>query len=379
MVSDILTRETREWNLERINHLLPELASIIQTIKPSLLDVQDSYVWPLQNSGKYSVKTGYFSLVQHEVLAPATPDWKKLVWNPPLLPKLKYFLWKILQNALPTGENLRRRGMLTNTFCQSCGDAESLNHIFFHCSLAKEVWAQELWTTPLSLDSEAPFATTLQQSYSWKNLSPMGIKGNIFPWIFWNLWVARNKRLFHNLRLSAQEVLSQAIRSAREWEQAQPLAPAAKAPQPHININHNRPLTVPTIFCNTDASWKAQSAGLAWIFSTQSEAELGRKALSLNFVSSPCMAEALAIRGALLHAASLNYTNICLRTDSQVLFGAINKRIWTIELFGILSDIDSLVFSSSSPFASCRIVFIPRSANGLADGLAKAHLPLSAL
>ena len=159
----------------------------------------------------------------------------------------------------------------------------------------------------------------------------------------------------------------------------QPLAPAAKDPQPHININHNRPLTEPTIFCNTDASWKAQSAGLAWIFSTQSEAELGRKALSLNFVSSPCMAEALVIRGALLHAASLNYTNICLRTDSQVLFGAINKRIWTIELFGILSDIDSLVFSSSSPFASCRIVFIPRSANGLADGLAKAHLPLSAL
>lgn len=124
----------------------------------------------------------------------------------------------------------------------------------------------------------------------------------------------------------------------------QPLAPAAKDPQPHININHNRPLTEPTIFCNTDASWKAQSAGLAWIFSTQSEAELGRKALSLHFVSSPCMAEALVIRGALLHAASLNYTNICLRTDSQVLFGAINKRIWTIELFGILSDIDSLVF-----------------------------------
>ena len=64
---------------------------------------------------------------------------------------------------------------------------------------------------------------------------------------------------------------------------------------------------------------------------------------------------------------------------SQVLIRAINKRIWMIELFGILSDIDSLAFSSSSPFTFCRFDFISWSANGLADGLANTHLTLSAV
>ncbi|KAG2293257.1 hypothetical protein Bca52824_039926 [Brassica carinata] len=43
---------------------------------------------------------------------------------------------------------------------------------------------------------------------------------------------------------------------------------------------------------------------------------------------------------------------------SQMLIRAINKRIWMIELFGILSDIDSLAFSSSSSFTFCRFDFI---------------------
>lgn len=41
-------------------------------------------------------------------------DWKKYIWNPDLLPKIKLFLWKCAQNGLPTGENLQRRGVLDN-------------------------------------------------------------------------------------------------------------------------------------------------------------------------------------------------------------------------------------------------------------------------
>lgn len=86
------------------------------------------------------------------------------------------------------------------------------------------------------------------------------------------------------------------------------------------------------------------------------------------------MGEALAIREALLQAASRNYFHICLRTDSQALQLAITSRRHTMELYGVLSDIDDLSFSSSSPFVSCRFVFVPRASNGLADGLAKACL-----
>ncbi|KAF2566871.1 hypothetical protein F2Q68_00027967 [Brassica cretica] len=170
--------------------------------------------------------------------------------------------------------------------------------------------------------------------------------------------------------------MAQAIRSMREWEQAQPrpqnpatgISPASEARYGSLPSS--------TIICNTDASWKSQSAGLTWIFTNQEGSEVASKGISLHHVSSPCMAEALAIRGALLNAASLGYHNICLRSDSQELIRAINGRKWTIELHGVLSDIDSLVFSASSTFTFCRFEFTPRSSNGPADRLAKAHLSL---
>lgn len=51
MVSDILTRETKEWNRSRINNLMPELTNHILSLRPSLLNVQDSsYVWLLNKT-----------------------------------------------------------------------------------------------------------------------------------------------------------------------------------------------------------------------------------------------------------------------------------------------------------------------------------------
>ena len=102
MVSDILTRESKEWNVARINNLLPELASHILALRPSILGANDSYIWPLHKSGSYTVKSGYYStvLTKHEALLPTcangnsedSRDWKKLIWSNQLSPKLKFFL-----------------------------------------------------------------------------------------------------------------------------------------------------------------------------------------------------------------------------------------------------------------------------------------------
>lgn len=131
-----------------------------------------------------------------------------------------------------------------------------------------------------------------------------------------------------------------------------------------------------TIFCNTDAVWRSdqRAAGLAWIFSDREAHELHRGSTAQAHVSSPRMAEALAIREALIQASILNFTNICLCTDSQELARAISSRRRSMDLFGILSDIDSLAFSASSPFSTISFVYISRSCNGPADQLAKSSL-----
>ncbi|KAG5410002.1 hypothetical protein IGI04_006321, partial [Brassica rapa subsp. trilocularis] len=90
---------------------------------------------------------------------------------------------------------------------------------------------------------------------------------------------------------------------------------------------------------------------------------VGRGGRSHHHVASPLLAEALAIRDALLHAFSLGFTSIWLRSDAQALITAITMKRRPTELYGVLSDIDSI----SSLFSVCRFSFCPRASNGLAN------------
>ena len=125
--------------------------------------------------------------------------------------------------------------------------------------------------------------------------------------------------------------------------------------------------------CHTDAAWNKDHkvAGLAWICSSPDSIEMSRGSSLQGAVSSPIVAEALAIRAALLHASALSYKRIWLRSDSQGLVTAINLHLRPIELYGILSDVDSIV---SSSFTSVSFSFVSRNHNGPADSLAKACL-----
>lgn len=92
----------------------------------------------------------------------------------------------------------------------------------------------------------------------------------------------------------------------REWEQAKTLSPRRSTPLTRPNLP--LPESHDVIYCNTDASWSphTKSAGMAWIFTDQGDREISRGSIYQKFVSSPSMAEALAIRGALQHATSLS-------------------------------------------------------------------------
>ncbi|CDY24019.1 BnaC03g16720D [Brassica napus] len=56
-VSDLLTSELK-WNRQRIEKLIPELASQIQCIQPSRSGAEDIFIWQPLPSGVYSTKSG---------------------------------------------------------------------------------------------------------------------------------------------------------------------------------------------------------------------------------------------------------------------------------------------------------------------------------
>lgn len=188
------------------------------------------------------------------------------------------------------------------------------------------------------------------------------------------IWNSRNLLIFQNRRVSPQEILLKAILAVKEWERAQ--LPPHKTDKASSNLRPSYESPITATLCNTDASYRAstKTAGLGWIFTDESAVEIERGSLLQQHVSSPIMAEALAIREALTHAISLNLTHIWLRSDSQELIRAITARRPPVELHGVLSDIDLLVNASSSSFSFCHISFISRNLNGPANLIAKACL-----
>lgn len=133
------------WNVKRITELLPEFALDIQCLRPSKTRAEDTYIWQPSQSGVYATKSGYFtaSMATHQSSPTTSPDsfnWRQDVWSGSYSPKMKVFLWSIIQGALPLGENLQKRGILSASNCPRCNERETAVHTFFTCPFAQEVW-----------------------------------------------------------------------------------------------------------------------------------------------------------------------------------------------------------------------------------------------
>ncbi|XP_056862293.1 uncharacterized protein LOC130509975 [Raphanus sativus] len=257
--------------------------------------------------------------------------------------------------------------------CTRSGDRETTLHLFFHCRFAQEVWLQVPWESTFDSSLSTSFVDELTSASRRRLLLPTGITINIFPWIIWFLWISRNQLTFERRKSTPSETVSKALRAALEWEHAQP--PVAATIHRNHRLSQPIDLSPSTMICNTDGAWRVESrqAGTGWIFTSPTGAITRGGKSHLN-VSSALMAEALAVRDALMHASALGFTSIWLRSDAQALTKAINSNQGPTELHGVLSDIASI---SSSSFDFCSFSFVSREMNGPADLIAKAHLVLA--
>ncbi|KAG5402164.1 hypothetical protein IGI04_016771, partial [Brassica rapa subsp. trilocularis] len=195
-------------------------------------------------------------------------------------------------------------------------------------------------------------------------LPPTGITTDLFSWLCWNLWTARNRLIFENRVTSHAAVVTNALVNAREWNQAQKI-PSPPGPTPTSAPLYHAPLPPDTSLCNSDASWSRQSlqAGLGWILVNETLPHALFGSSCCNYVTSPFLAEALAIRECLRAARTAQVTKVWMRSDSQSLIRAINSKTYPMELFGVLMDIELL----SSTFA-----FILLGLTHVEDGLDNA-------
>lgn len=66
--------------------------------------------------------------------------WKE-VWQAPVIPKVKHFLWRIFKGSLPTRVELRRRHMSESGLCAMCGiEEETVLHASVQCRCVDGIW-----------------------------------------------------------------------------------------------------------------------------------------------------------------------------------------------------------------------------------------------
>lgn len=247
------------------------------------------------------------------------------------------FMWKCFRKALPVGEGLASRHINIEPLCKRCNTLESINHLFLQCPFAKEVWGKAPFTQEVGISGSIDLKDVWLQLCSKSCLPPSGVAlGPLAPWILWQLWISRNALVFNNRTISADETLSKAIASAREWQTNQTMKPTGQLAQ--TTREANPPSTI-CFTLQTDAAWipRTKTAGLGWNLispsTTHSFAEIAPSTIS------PLAAESLALRQGLRYCRNMGIKEVRCQSDSTQLIKAIKENNSNMKIYGSVSDI----------------------------------------
>jgi hypothetical protein len=123
----------RRWLTSELQTCWDMILSNVHNVE--LSESNDIISWKLGKNCKFSVKSLYHALTSSD----AGPS-HKVIWKGKALPKIKIFIWLMINNVVLTKDNLIKRKWSGNPTCQFCDHDESVDHLFFTCLIAKVVW-----------------------------------------------------------------------------------------------------------------------------------------------------------------------------------------------------------------------------------------------
>ncbi|XP_057418610.1 uncharacterized protein LOC130712813 [Lotus japonicus] len=323
-VSDLMLPGSLVWNKPLIEFVCcPPTASAILAMPLPLVPRMDIFYWPWTPDGLYSTKFGYQFLRREDESghgssshAPSLPSacWKGL-WKAPTLPRRRETAWRACLGVLPVNTILHARGLAVDPVCPRCPDeVETIEHALLCCLMARMVW----FASPLV------YATVEQVLKRVSTLLPPS---------------------------DLQPVMQRSSRS---------LPPVWSRP------------AVGVFKVNLDAALQQNGEAGGGLIARDSYGEVIAAACRLlGPVLAPSIAEALALRWAMLMAKDLGLRRVAFETDCLVLFDVWSRTNGSSILDSIVMDCRYLLPN----FDVFSFLFVRRSGNCAADAL--AHLSFS--
>ncbi|KAJ9699196.1 hypothetical protein PVL29_008009 [Vitis rotundifolia] len=210
-VGDVWDQNSRfgGWNLRFLRafndwemHLVADLLQVLSSQRVNV--EEDSVFWKDSKNGQFGAKKAYSLLISPN----GTSFPKKEIWVERVPTKLVFFAWEATWGKALTLDRLQKRGWQLPNRCFLCGcEEENIDHLLIHCTVARVLWEMVLglfgvqWVFPNSVK---------EVIISWKG-SFVGKKRrkiwrSIPLYIFWMVWMERNRLAFRGGMLAIQKL-----------------------------------------------------------------------------------------------------------------------------------------------------------------------------
>ena len=197
-----------------------ELWKLIHTLHlDQSCEQEDTIVWTLESSGEYSAKSAY----EIQFCGQTFSNFPKLIWKAWATPRIKFFLWLLLQDRVWTATRLQLRGWENNYFCALCErNLETAVHLFTECPFAREVWTMvATWSSCLNLQPEGWNDYSDMEEWFFA-ITSIGTKAahSLAMLTTWHIWKERNAIVFQQNHSTVQALFAKIKDEYSNWASA---------------------------------------------------------------------------------------------------------------------------------------------------------------
>jgi ribonuclease HI len=182
------------WNFSLLYTNLPvEMKDMLNSLTINLnSSVNDCHTWKGSLNGTYTARDGYYWLNRNSFTADTTNtgSWS-WIWQTPAPEKIKFFLWTVVHNSLPTCDMLTHRGILQSNLCPRCNNhVETTLHCLRDCDFNQSIWKSIGFSDQHFFHGDTP--------YTWLRFGLGCSTVFLFLAAVWWIWRARNSICIDN-------------------------------------------------------------------------------------------------------------------------------------------------------------------------------------